>query len=51
MNPPLRYLIQCERMHRTEEVISYNMIDLMQQLERYMLKYGPIVLLYQSGRA
>lgn len=50
MTASYRYVIHCERMRREEAFVAKDMMEFMRLVEEYIVRYGPIVLLYNVGR-
>lgn len=46
-----RYIIHCQKMQREEAFIAEDMTHLFRVMQDYIMRFGPIDLLYNVGRA
>lgn len=46
----LIYIIHCERMRRPHEIEVKSHVELIEALNRYAERFGPIIMLYQVDR-
>ena len=45
-----RYVIHCQKMEREEAFVVKDLFEMLRIPERYVVQFGPIDLLYNTGR-